>query len=96
MAALGEALNCYWSQKKHIAPGCEPPAFKIFMDHMSAFVLGQSLAGAGGILTNQLFYKTYPSLFTFHCTRRRILFCNFKGSWRSGALQGFRKSIPRK
>lgn len=49
IAALGEALTCYWSQKKHIAPGCEPRDVKIFMDHMDPFVYGQSLAGAGGI-----------------------------------------------
>nr|XP_033798542.1 L-fucose kinase [Geotrypetes seraphini]XP_033798543.1 L-fucose kinase [Geotrypetes seraphini]XP_033798544.1 L-fucose kinase [Geotrypetes seraphini]XP_033798545.1 L-fucose kinase [Geotrypetes seraphini]XP_033798546.1 L-fucose kinase [Geotrypetes seraphini]XP_033798547.1 L-fucose kinase [Geotrypetes seraphini]XP_033798548.1 L-fucose kinase [Geotrypetes seraphini] len=55
---LGECLNCYWQQKKNMAPGCEPLAVRHIMDALQPFVYGQSLAGAGGggflyVLTKQ-------------------------------------------
>lgn len=45
---FGNSVNSYWSQKKTIAPGCEPQIVKSLMERMIPFVQGQSLAGAGG------------------------------------------------
>ena len=45
---LGRCIDTYWTQKKMIAPGCEPLFVAQLMDRMSPFVHGQSLTGAGG------------------------------------------------
>ncbi|XP_031978130.1 L-fucose kinase isoform X1 [Corvus moneduloides] len=45
---LGKCLDCYWQQKKCMAPGCEPLAVGRMMDALRPYVHGQCLAGAGG------------------------------------------------
>ncbi|XP_048402241.1 L-fucose kinase [Stegostoma tigrinum] len=45
---IGQCLNTYWQQKKHMAPGCEPSAVQQIMAVLQPHVYGQSLAGAGG------------------------------------------------
>ncbi|NWS25046.1 FUK kinase, partial [Polioptila caerulea] len=45
---LGKCLDCYWQQKKCMAPGCEPLAVGRMMDALRPHVYGQCLAGAGG------------------------------------------------
>ncbi|NXK68312.1 FUK kinase, partial [Sylvietta virens] len=45
---LGKCLDCYWQQKKCMAPGCEPLAVGRMMDALRPYVYGQCLAGAGG------------------------------------------------
>ncbi|KAL0967867.1 hypothetical protein UPYG_G00258650 [Umbra pygmaea] len=45
---LGACMDCYWGQKKIMAPGCEPAAVRTMMDALRPLTLGQSLAGAGG------------------------------------------------
>ncbi|XP_017596507.1 PREDICTED: L-fucose kinase isoform X3 [Corvus brachyrhynchos] len=45
---LGKCLDCYWQQKKCMAPGCEPLAVGRMMDALWPYVHGQCLAGAGG------------------------------------------------
>lgn len=45
---LGKCLDCYWQQKKCMAPGCEPLAVGRMMDALRPHVHGQCLAGAGG------------------------------------------------
>ncbi|NWV67566.1 FUK kinase, partial [Malurus elegans] len=45
---LGKCLDCYWQQKKCMAPGCEPLAVGHMMDALRPYVYGQCLAGAGG------------------------------------------------
>lgn len=41
-------MNMYWSQKKVMAPGCEPQLVRRMMDALLPHVYGQALAGAGG------------------------------------------------
>uniref|UniRef100_A0AAY4CRP9 L-fucose kinase n=1 Tax=Denticeps clupeoides TaxID=299321 RepID=A0AAY4CRP9_9TELE len=48
LSKLGACLDCYWQQKKVMAPGCEPVAVRSMMAALQPLVLGQSLAGAGG------------------------------------------------
>ncbi|XP_009701652.1 PREDICTED: L-fucose kinase [Cariama cristata] len=45
---IGKCLDCYWQQKKCMAPGCEPLAVGRMMDALRPYVYGQCLAGAGG------------------------------------------------
>ncbi|XP_010019915.1 PREDICTED: L-fucose kinase, partial [Nestor notabilis] len=45
---IGKCLDCYWQQKKCMAPGCEPLAVGHMMDVLQPYVYGQCLAGAGG------------------------------------------------
>ncbi|NWS47635.1 FUK kinase, partial [Probosciger aterrimus] len=45
---IGKCLDCYWQQKKCMAPGCEPLAVGHMMDALRPYVYGQCLAGAGG------------------------------------------------
>ncbi|XP_030811888.1 L-fucose kinase isoform X3 [Camarhynchus parvulus] len=45
---LGKCLECYWQQKKCMAPGCEPLAVGRMMDALRPHAHGQCLAGAGG------------------------------------------------
>lgn len=45
---LGTCLECYWQQKKRMAPGCEPLAVGRMMGALRPYVHGQCLAGAGG------------------------------------------------
>ncbi|XP_059337757.1 L-fucose kinase [Ammospiza nelsoni] len=45
---LGRCLECYWQQKKCMAPGCEPLAVGRMMDALRPHAHGQCLAGAGG------------------------------------------------
>ncbi|KAM8983394.1 L-fucose kinase [Ara ararauna] len=45
---IGKCLDCYWEQKKCMAPGCEPLAVGRMMDALRPYVYGQCLAGAGG------------------------------------------------
>lgn len=45
---LGKCLDCYWQQKKCMAPGCEPLAVGRMMDTLRPYIHGQCLAGAGG------------------------------------------------
>ncbi|XP_030367935.1 L-fucose kinase isoform X3 [Strigops habroptila] len=45
---IGKCLDCYWQQKKCMAPGCEPLAVGRMMDILRPYVYGQCLAGAGG------------------------------------------------
>ncbi|NWY72784.1 FUK kinase, partial [Erithacus rubecula] len=45
---LGKCLDCYWQQKKVMAPGCEPLAVGRMMDALRPCAYGQCLAGAGG------------------------------------------------
>uniref|UniRef100_A0ABM0MGI0 L-fucose kinase-like n=1 Tax=Saccoglossus kowalevskii TaxID=10224 RepID=A0ABM0MGI0_SACKO len=45
---VGECLNTYWSQKKVMAPGCEPKLVGCMMEALKPSVYGQALAGAGG------------------------------------------------
>ncbi|NWY90532.1 FUK kinase, partial [Loxia curvirostra] len=45
---LGKCLDCYWQQKKCMAPGCEPLAVGRMMDTLRPYAHGQCLAGAGG------------------------------------------------
>ncbi|RLW01216.1 hypothetical protein DV515_00008186 [Chloebia gouldiae] len=45
---LGKCLDCYWQQKKCMAPGCEPLAVGRMMDALRPYAHGQCLAGAGG------------------------------------------------
>lgn len=45
---LGKCLDCYWQQKKRMAPGCEPLAVGRMMDALRPHAHGQCLAGAGG------------------------------------------------
>ncbi|XP_053843602.1 L-fucose kinase isoform X1 [Vidua macroura] len=45
---LGKCLDCYWQQKKCMAPGCEPLAVGRMMDALRPYAYGQCLAGAGG------------------------------------------------
>lgn len=52
-------MDKYWEQKKILAPGCEPLAVKIMMEHLRPICYGQLLVGAGGggfmcILTKEL------------------------------------------
>ncbi|NXO23926.1 FUK kinase, partial [Cisticola juncidis] len=48
LVLLGKCLDCYWQQKKCMAPGCEPLAVGRMMDALRPHVYGQCLAGAGG------------------------------------------------
>ncbi|XP_065519301.1 L-fucose kinase isoform X2 [Lathamus discolor] len=48
LALIGKCLDCYWQQKKCMAPGCEPLAVGRMMDALRPYVYGQCLAGAGG------------------------------------------------
>ncbi|KAH0619396.1 hypothetical protein JD844_000008 [Phrynosoma platyrhinos] len=48
LSLLGKCLNCYWLQKKTMAPGCEPLAVRRMMEILEPLVYGQSLTGAGG------------------------------------------------
>ncbi|XP_031421161.1 L-fucose kinase [Clupea harengus] len=48
LSRLGACLDCYWAQKKVMAPGCEPAAVRSMMNALRPLALGQSLAGAGG------------------------------------------------
>ena len=41
-------MDAYWSQKKKMAPGCEPHAVTCLMTSLRAHAHGMSLAGAGG------------------------------------------------
>ncbi len=55
---LGQAINCYWDQKKRIAGGVEPPHVTRMMADLKPYCLGMSLTGAGGggfmvVLTNK-------------------------------------------
>ncbi|KAM4637933.1 L-fucose kinase isoform 12-T22 [Amazona ochrocephala] len=45
---IGKCLDCYWQQKKCMAPGCEPLAVGRMMDALRPYAYGQCLAGAGG------------------------------------------------
>ena len=45
---VGECLSKYWTIKKKLAPGSEPQLIKDVMDAMKPFIVGGSLAGAGG------------------------------------------------
>ncbi|NXL46302.1 FUK kinase, partial [Podilymbus podiceps] len=45
---IGKCLDCYWQQKKCMAPGCEPLAVGRMMGALRPYVYGQCLAGAGG------------------------------------------------
>jgi len=46
--AIGECLSKYWTIKKKLAPGSEPKLIKDVMDVLKPFIVGGSLAGAGG------------------------------------------------
>ncbi|XP_076331169.1 L-fucose kinase-like isoform X2 [Tachypleus tridentatus] len=48
LSKLGELIDCYWRQKKLLAPGCEPVAVQNLMTRLKPFVHGQVLMGAGG------------------------------------------------
>ncbi|XP_066935436.1 L-fucose kinase-like isoform X2 [Clytia hemisphaerica] len=45
---IGKCLNDCWSNKKKMAHGCEPLVCRQIMDKIKPYVLGISLAGAGG------------------------------------------------
>ncbi|XP_071824036.1 L-fucose kinase-like isoform X2 [Apostichopus japonicus] len=45
---VGDCMNIYWTQKKVMAPGCEPQLVRRMMDALLPHVYGQALAGAGG------------------------------------------------
>ena len=45
---VGECLSKYWTIKKKLAPGSEPQLIKDVMDALKPFIVGGSLAGAGG------------------------------------------------
>ena len=48
LISLGRCIDSYWSQKKVIAPGCQPYLVEELMRCMHPLVYGQSLTGAGG------------------------------------------------
>lgn len=45
---MGKCISKYWTQKKIMAPGSEPLLCSKIMKILEPYVLGQSLAGAGG------------------------------------------------
>ncbi|XP_038068725.1 L-fucose kinase-like [Patiria miniata] len=45
---VGVCMNAYWTQKKVMAPGCEPVMVQRMMTALRPHVHGQCLAGAGG------------------------------------------------
>jgi len=48
LAGVGRCMSIYWSQKKKMAPGCEPELVTKMMEALKPHALGMSLAGAGG------------------------------------------------
>ena len=46
--AVGRCLSRYWDIKKKLAPGSEPQLIKDVMEALDPFIVGGSLAGAGG------------------------------------------------
>ena len=45
---VGECLSQYWNIKKTLAPGAEPLLVKNILKTLDPFIIGGSLAGAGG------------------------------------------------
>ena len=45
---MGQCLAEYWSIKKTLAPGAEPQLIKNILQVLQPYILGGSLAGAGG------------------------------------------------
>ena len=45
---IGDCLSKYWSIKKALAPGCEPQLVKNILEVLKPYIVGGSLAGAGG------------------------------------------------
>ena len=45
---VGECLCQYWNIKKTLAPGAEPLLVKNILQTLDPFIIGGSLAGAGG------------------------------------------------
>ena len=45
---VGECLSQYWNIKKTLAPGAEPLLVKNILQTLDPFIIGGSLAGAGG------------------------------------------------
>jgi len=48
LAGLGSCLGRYWRIKKALAPGSEPALVGALLEALKPYVLGASLAGAGG------------------------------------------------
>jgi len=46
--AVGRCLSKYWAIKKKLAPGSEPQLIKDVMEALEPYIVGGSLAGAGG------------------------------------------------
>jgi fucokinase len=48
LPAIGRLLSEYWTQKKVLAPSCEPVQVSTFLKRSSDFIHGGTMAGAGG------------------------------------------------
>lgn len=48
LTGVGECLSSYWEIKRTLAPGSEPQLVRSILDTLEPFIVGGSLAGAGG------------------------------------------------
>ena len=48
LTGVGECLSSYWEIKRTLAPGSEPQLVTSILDTLKPFIVGGSLAGAGG------------------------------------------------
>ena len=48
LTGVGECLSSYWEIKRTLASGSEPQLVRSILDTLEPFIVGGSLAGAGG------------------------------------------------